>query len=163
MQLKPYTRDTRITDFYPVPRSLLELNLPATAVLIYAVLLDRGTLSRKNGYLDEFGNLYVVYTREELADKLSISTKMVGNHIRCLENAGLIRKIRPSRKQANRYFLLLPDDCVTGTGTGTGSGRNVPSDGNFIGFRTGSNVPRSNRKEQQDISNLYQHEEGESL
>ena len=159
MQLKPYTRDTRITDFYPVPRSLLELNLPATAVLVYAILLDRGTLSRKNGYMDEFGNLYVVYTREELADKLSISTKMVGNHIRCLEKAGLIRIIRPSRKQANRYFLLLPNDCVTGTGTGS----SVPSDGKFIGFRTGSNVPRSNRKEQQDISNLYQHEEGESL
>lgn len=163
MQLKSYTSHTRLTDFYPVPRSVLELNLPATALLIYAILLDRATLSRKNGYMDEFGNLYVVYTLEELAAKLSISTKMVSNHIRCLEQAGLIRKIRPSRKQANRYFLLLPADCVTGTGTGIGSGSNVPSDGNFIGSWTGSKIPRSNRKEQQDISNLYQHEEGESL
>ena len=163
MHLKHYTRDTRITDFYPVPRSVLELSLPATAVLVYAMLLDRCTLSRKNGYTDDLGHLYVVYTQEELAGKLSISTKMVGNHIRSLEEAGLVHTFRPSRKQSNRYYLLLPEDCVTGTGTGTGNRRKLPSDRNFIDFGTGSNVPRNNRKEQQDISNLYQHEEGESL
>lgn len=159
MELEHYTETTHITNFYPIPQRVLELNLSSTALLIYGILLNRASLSRKNGYVDATGWVYVVYTQEELAAMLQISTRITANHLRSLEKAGLIRKVRLSRKQANRYYLRLPADSMTGTGTG----RKVPSDRKKPVFETGRKVHPNYRKEQQDLNYRYQHEEGESL
>ena len=71
--LKPYTLDTELTGYLPVPREMLDLGLPSTAVLIYGALLDRGTLSRKNAYADESGWVYVIYPVDRLAETFHIS------------------------------------------------------------------------------------------
>ena len=159
MKLERYTRSTVITNFYPVPRSLINGKLPAAAVIIYAMLLDRATLSQKNDYTDISGWIYVVYAQEELAQQLDISTRMVRRHIQALSGAGLIRPFRSSRKNANRYYLMIPGDCMTGTGTG----HPCPSHRTNPAHMTGHRLPPNNRKEQQDINDLYQHAEGESL
>lgn len=49
-KLHPYTLDTELTGYMPVPRELIQMQLPSTAVL------DRGTLSRKNHYTYEAGS-----------------------------------------------------------------------------------------------------------
>ena len=41
-KLHPYTLDTELTGYMPVPRELIQMQLPSTAVLIYGALLDRG-------------------------------------------------------------------------------------------------------------------------
>ena len=72
-QKKPFRLDTKLTSYYPLPRELLNMELPSTALVLYAVLLDRMTLSRKNGYADETGCVYVIYPIEKLAKTLSVS------------------------------------------------------------------------------------------
>ena len=59
-KLHPYTLDTELTGYMPVPREMIQMQLPSTAVLIYGALLDRGTLSRKNHYTDEAGQILAV-------------------------------------------------------------------------------------------------------
>ena len=59
-KLKPYTLDVALTGYFPVPRELLEMDLPRTAILIYGALLDRVTLSQKNHYADAGGWVYVI-------------------------------------------------------------------------------------------------------
>lgn len=49
MKLVRYTREGGLTNYLPLPRPLLELDLSGTALLLYALLLDRATLSQKNG------------------------------------------------------------------------------------------------------------------
>lgn len=49
-----------MTNYYPLPRSLLKLELPSTALLLYSILLDRATLSQKNGFTDPGGWVFVV-------------------------------------------------------------------------------------------------------
>lgn len=44
---KAFSVDSSLTGYLPVPRELLNLDLPSTAILPYAVLLDRATLSRR--------------------------------------------------------------------------------------------------------------------
>lgn len=58
---KPFYVQTKLVDYVPLPRSLLGEDLSSTALLLYGALLDRATLSQKNGYTDELGRVYVIY------------------------------------------------------------------------------------------------------
>ena len=51
-KLHPYTLDTELTGYMPVPRELIQMQLPSTAVL------DRRTISRKNHYTNETGSTW---------------------------------------------------------------------------------------------------------
>ena len=42
--------------------------LSVDAKLLYALLLDRKTLANMNGWIDQNGTAYVVYTKSELCD-----------------------------------------------------------------------------------------------
>lgn len=159
MELKHYTLRTQLTDYYPIPRSLLSRGLNSTALLLYGVLLDRATLSRKNDYTDASGWVYVVYPQEELAQLLCVSTRMIKRYLQQLEALGLLRRYRRSRKCANQYFLCLPADSVMGTGTG----QECPTEGTNPALHRGHQVPGNNRKKQPDMINTYQHDEKESL
>ena len=53
--------DTRLPPYLPYPRFLLQADLTQTAKLLYALLLDRATLSQANGWLDEGGRIYLAF------------------------------------------------------------------------------------------------------
>lgn len=153
--LKPYTLDTELTGYLPVPREMLDLGLPSTAVLIYGALLDRGTLSRKNAYADESGWVYVIYPVDRLAETFHISDTAVKRHLRELEGRKLIRRCREGKGGASHIYLKLPPGSVKGT-VPPEKRADLPPD-------TGRKVPPNNRRKQHNISNYYQHGEDESL
>ena len=62
--------DTRLPPYLPYPRFLLQTDLTQTAKLLYALLLDRATLSQANGWLDEGGRIYLVFPIEKIAAAL---------------------------------------------------------------------------------------------
>ena len=159
MKLCRYTGGTRLREYYPIPKDILLLGLPSTAILLYGLLLERATLSQKNGYSDENGWIYVIYVQEDLAELLSVSVRLVSRYVKQLEDQGLLKRSRRSRKCANHYYLYLPADSVTGTGTGT----NVHSGRNKGSGDTGTYVHGNKRTEQKDMINLYQYSEEESL
>lgn len=110
--LQPFTLSTSLTGYMPVPRELLEMELPSTAILLYAVLLDRATLSQKNRYSDETGAVYVIYPIDKLAEILSISDTAVKRNLKVLEQQGLIWKMRETKNGPNRIFLNIPEESV---------------------------------------------------
>ena len=61
------TAETIIPSYLPYPRFLLKMDLSQTAKLLYALLLDRSTLSQKNGWQDDEGRVYIVYPIAEIA------------------------------------------------------------------------------------------------
>ena len=107
--MKPFTLTSELRDYMPLPRGVLELELPSTALLLYATLLDRATLSRRNGWADAFGRVFVIYPVEKLAETLHISTSAVKRQMSALEAAGLIRKDRPVGNSVSRIFLSVPE------------------------------------------------------
>ena len=153
--LKPFSLDTFLTGYMPVPRELLNMNLPSTAILLYAVLLDRATLSRKNHYADSGGWVYAIYPIERLADTFHISDTSVKNNLRVLEEHGLIRRIRENGNRVNHIYLRLP--------TGSFTGSFLPPDGKKSSCNTGRKLPPNNITEQQNKNDYYQHGEDESL
>ena len=81
--------DTRLPPYLPYPRFLLQADLTQTAKLLYALLLDRATLSQANGWLDEGGRIYLVFPIEKIAAALDRSTMTVKTALSELEDAGL--------------------------------------------------------------------------
>ena len=153
--LQPFTLKTDLTGYLPIPRELLEMDLPSTAVLLYGTLLDRGTLSRKNRYAEEDGQVYVIYPIDHLAKTLHVSDTAVKRHLRELEHRGLIHRCRGPGGPASHIRLHLPSGSIQGQKCPEESPKTPPG--------TGRKVPPNNRSKQQKESNYYQHGEDESL
>ena len=102
--------DTRLPPYLPYPRFLLQTDLTQTAKLLYALLLDRATLSQANGWLDEGGRIYLVFPIEKIAAALDRSPMTVKNALSELENAGLIERRRSGFSKPNRIYVKLPSD-----------------------------------------------------
>ena len=159
MELRRLTTRTGFTNYIPLPRSILELDLSSTAIVLYGVLLGRATLSQKNDYTDDSGWVYVVYPIEELAHLMRLSNTTIKDSLRRLERAGLVRRVRPSRKEANRLFLCLPADGVKDTRTAGFPSRDSRKSGPD---RAGKPAP-SNLSKLKEIENRYQHSQEESF
>ena len=87
--------------------------LSAESKLIYALLLDRMGLSQKNGWINDEGEVYLIYTREEAAKTLGITYKKTIAAFKELISAGLLAEKRQGRGFPNLLFVLkttLADD-----------------------------------------------------
>ena len=157
--LHPFTLNTFLTGYMPVPRELLEMELPSRAILLYAVLLDRATLSQKNKYSDGTGAVYIIYPIDKLAETLSISDTAVKRNLKILEQKGLIWKTRESKNGPNYIFLNVPDGSIKPLSIETFR----PVVGTKKTTCTGQKVPTNNKKKQNEKENYYQHGEDESL
>ena len=76
------------------------------AKFIYSLLLNRLTLSQKNGWINEDGEVYLIYTREEAADILNISYKKTIAAFRELIDNGLLYEKRQGRGYPNLLYVL---------------------------------------------------------
>ena len=160
MKLVRYARGGGLTNYLPLPRALLELDLSGTALLLYGLLLDRATLSQKNGWWDEEGWVYVRFPISKLAAALGRGTTVVKNHLRELEQAGLIYRMVPKRGEASHIFLALPEDAFS---TG-GRAENRPGPGRKCDHDQGGKAsPNNLREPQKENNHSYQYEEEESL
>ena len=107
--------------FYALPKVLFEnpiyedMRLDAKAA--YAMLKDRLDLSFKNNWIDEDGNIYLVYSNSNLMKILNCSKSTLLRIKKQLTEYGLIHEVQQSTSKsgslANRIYLgLLQDDTV---------------------------------------------------
>ncbi len=108
-------RTYRISDvvndeFLRFPLTLLanpkykEMSLEAK--FIYSLLLNRLTLSQKNGWINEDNEVYLIYTREDAAAMLNISYKKTIAAFRELIDKGLLYEKRQGRGYPNLLYVL---------------------------------------------------------
>lgn len=103
---------TPLPAYFPYPKFLLQMSLSHTARLTYVLLLDRMTLSQKNGWVDVQGRAYVLYPLAGLAEDLQSSISSVTRALRELEAARLIERRFNGFSKPNQVFLSFP--CSTG-------------------------------------------------
>ena len=84
--------------FYQLPKQLLKdaqyQDISLDARILYCLLLDRMQLSQKNGWQDEAGRTYIIYTQNEIMKDLSCSSRSVTRMLKDLEEAGMIARKR---------------------------------------------------------------------
>lgn len=82
--------------FYKVPKVLFVnqefRELSSDAKLLYGLLLDRTSLSKRNNWLDKNGRVYVIYTNSGIQYSLGCSDKKATKLLVELENQGLIER-----------------------------------------------------------------------
>ena len=96
--------------FYRIPKVLFtEARFSAIAVeakVLYGLLLDRMSLSLRNGWLDEMGRVYIVYTVEEMKSALGCAAQKTAKLLAELEDkAGLIEWKRQGLGREAQYHL----------------------------------------------------------
>ena len=105
--------------FYRVNKELCESKvyskLSPTAILLYSLLCDRLSLaysnakdekiSKNNKYCDEDGNMYVIFTRIGLQEKLHIGKSAIASAFKQLENANLIKEKFQGRNRPNKIYV----------------------------------------------------------
>lgn len=83
-----------------------------TAKLVYSLLLDRTSLSKKNGWVDEKGHVYIVFPVANIAQTIHKGMTAVKEALRELEEAGLIERKRHF-SVPNTIYVKLPDGRKT--------------------------------------------------
>ena len=99
---------TPLPAYFPYSKFLLQMSLSHTARLTYVLLLDRMTLSQKNGWVDVQGRAYVLYPLAGLAEDLRISISSVTRSLRELKAARLIERRSSGFSKPNQMFLGVP-------------------------------------------------------
>jgi len=105
--------------FYKIPKQLIEnvcyrVKLTSDAKLVYSVLLDRMELSRKNNWVNENNEIYLLYTKNDIADILGISESTAYKAFKLLDEVGLIKQVRQGLNKPNKIFIGKINPVFTG-------------------------------------------------
>ena len=107
----PLMRQTDVQSIYhmQMPRWLFSdpryAGMSLEAKLTYTFLLNRFQLSRRNGWVNDFGEVFVIFPRKELAGELHICEQRVTAAFRTLKALDLIWEKRCGRGDANQIYL----------------------------------------------------------
>jgi hypothetical protein len=95
--------------FFKIPQVIVYSprfrEMSANTKLAYAILRDRLSLSRKNGWYDENGRIYLNYTITNLVKVLNLSRSTVIKCKKELEKYELIADIQMGLNKANRIYI----------------------------------------------------------
>ena len=104
-----------LPQYLPYARFLLDINLSQTAKLLYTLLLDRATLSKKNNWVDSQGRIYVIYPLSNLAKDLGCCVSSVTRSFAEMEKAELAERVRSGFSKPSHILLKVPHtvlNCV---------------------------------------------------
>ena len=81
--------------------------------VLYAFLLDRLQLSIANGWHDNLNRVYLIFTRERLAEAVGISVRQVSREMKLLREVGLIEEKVNGLNKPNWIYIKKIDYQVT--------------------------------------------------
>lgn len=95
--------------FYRIPKLLFTdkrfFGLSTDAKLLYGLLLDRMSLSVKNGWADADGRVYIIFTLAEIQKSLGCVEKSAVKYMKELEKIGLIEKRRQGQGKPTLIYV----------------------------------------------------------
>ena len=93
-----YGQAGELFSFFRIPKALFQeqrfQNLSTDAKTLYGILLDRMSLSVKNGWLDEQNRVFIIFTIEDVKRALCCADNKATKLLRELEKFGLIERKR---------------------------------------------------------------------
>lgn len=106
-------QDVSLQTFFQLPKTLVYhpkyKKLSASAKLAYAILRDRHSVSVKNGWVDNEGRVYFLFSDQELAEILDCTVRTANKHKNSLQEVGLIHMKRRGQNKKNLIYLLKPE------------------------------------------------------
>ena len=107
-----YGKEAETFSFFRIPKLLFTdetfRNLSSDAKVLYGILLDRMSLSMKNGWIDEENKVYIIFTIEEIAQIMCCATQKATKILQELDytkGIGLIEKKRLGLGKPNILYV----------------------------------------------------------
>jgi len=95
--------------FYKMPKELFFSSkyskLSSDAKVLYSILMDRKCLSDENGWTDENDQVFLIYTREHIAELMGISIRTASKVFKQLGEVQLIFEERQGLNKPNRIYI----------------------------------------------------------
>lgn len=111
-----YGQQAEMFAFYRVPKVLFTedcfWNVSTDAKLLYGILLDRMNLSARNGWLDEEGRVYIIFTIEEIKGALGCAEKKAVKLLDELDRFQFLDQFLRGKEQILRIFQNLFESPV---------------------------------------------------
>ena len=110
-----YGQSGELFAYFRIPKALFQdsrfRQLSTDARTLYGILLDRMSLSVKNGWLDEQRRVYIIYTVREVQESLCCAEHKAIKLFRELEDTDLIER---KRRGLGRPSLIYVKDFSSG-------------------------------------------------
>ena len=110
-----YGQSGELFSYFRIPKALFQdhrfRQISTDARTLYGILLDRMSLSVKNGWLDEQGRVYIIYTVREVQESLCCAEHKAVKLFRELEDIDLIER---KRRGLGRPSLIYVKDFSSG-------------------------------------------------
>lgn len=111
-----YGTESEQFSFFKIPKALMKeecfKKLSNDAKLLYALMLDRISLSRKNEWLDEENRVYIIYKLEHIIEDLNCSRDKGIKVIAELEkNVGLIERKKRGQGKPTLIYMKKIMEC----------------------------------------------------
>lgn len=105
-----YGAEAEQFSFYRIPKVLFTeerfRSVSAEAKVLYGLLLDRMSLSCKNGWLDKEGRVYIIFTIDEVMTALGCADQKAGKLLHELESkCRLIERKRQGLGKPNLIYV----------------------------------------------------------
>ena len=95
--------------FFRIPKALIHneefRSVSIDAKLLYGLLLDRMSLSERNGWRDALGRVYIFYTQKAISADLGCCQETVRKLMTELEQAGLIERRKLGQGKPCRIYV----------------------------------------------------------
>lgn len=95
--------------FYKLPKALFSddkyKDISTDAKVLYGLLLDRNSLSVKNGWIDSYGRYYQYFTIKECKEKLNFGHDKIIKLFKGLETNGLIIRKRQGKGKPSIIYV----------------------------------------------------------
>ena len=110
-----FTTESPAASYIPLPRFLFQdetlRDITNDAKVLYAMLLDRASISKQNGYVEPDGTIRLYFTVEQAQKRLHRSRQCVTRIFRELEYSGLIIRKKQGLGRPALITLNYPADA----------------------------------------------------
>ena len=119
-----FGKESESFSFFRIPKLLftdpLFAKLSSDAKVLYGIMLDRMSLSMRNGWIDEENKVYIIFTIEEIAEIMNCATQKATKILKELDSnngIGLIEKKRLGLGKPNILYVknfIIEDSNLEG-------------------------------------------------
>ena len=102
----------QMLQYFQFPKFLLKLRISQTAKFLYMILYDRARISRKNSWIDKYGNVYLIFPIEELSVQIGKCKSSVKTALKELDDVGLLVRRSGGFSKPNHLYVKIPSDEI---------------------------------------------------
>lgn len=98
----------QMLQYFQFPKFLLKLRISQTAKYLYMILYDRARISRKNSWIDKYGNVYLIFPIDELSVQIGKCKSSIKTALKELDDEGLLVRISGSKENYLKIIWTQP-------------------------------------------------------